>query len=157
MEVEVKAEKFDETQSNTYAGQSLPAKKIREAKSLVTIMDREILVLGGLQEVQVDSTESKYNFLSDIPYFGEKFFSPKTVKYTPTELLIFLKPTIIMPGSEETQRNIEQIDFRIEPDYAPKFRSPSGRVLGIPDIDGKKKSSSSPVSVQDKPSAPPKL
>ena len=37
MEVEVKAEKFDETQSNTYAGQSLPAKKIREAKSLVTI------------------------------------------------------------------------------------------------------------------------
>ena len=157
MEVEVKAEKFDETQSNTYAGQSLPAKKIREAKSLVTIMDREILVLGGLQEVQVDSTESKYNFLSDIPYFGQKFFSPKTVKYTPTELLIFLKPTIIMPGSEETQRNIEQIDFRIEPDYAPKFRSPSGRVLGIPDIDGKKKSSSSPVSVQDKPSAPPKL
>ena len=45
----------------------------------------------------------------------------------------------MMPGSEETQRNIEQIDVRIEPDYAPKFRSPSGRVLGMPDIDGKKK------------------
>ena len=39
MEVEVKAEKFDETQSNTYQGQSLPAKKIREAKSFVTIRD----------------------------------------------------------------------------------------------------------------------
>ena len=59
MEVEVKAEKFDETQSNTYEGQSAPGKKVREAKSFVTIRDEEIIVLGGLQEVQVDSTESK--------------------------------------------------------------------------------------------------
>ena len=157
MEVEVKAEKFDETQSNTYAGQSLPAKKIREAKSFVTIQDREILVLGGLQEVQVDSTESKYNLLSDIPYFGEKFFRPKAVKYTPTELLIFLKPTIMMPGKEQTQNNIEQIDARIKPDYAPRFRSPSGKVLGMPDIDGKKKDIAPSVSNQDSRSVPPKL
>lgn len=157
MEVEVKAEKFDETQSNTYAGQSLPAKKIREAKSFVTIQDREILVLGGLQEVQVDSTESKYNLLSDIPYFGEKFFRPKAVKYTPTELLIFLKPTIMMPGKEQTLNNIEQIDARIKPDYAPRFRSPSGKVLGMPDIDGKKKDIAPSVSNQDSRSVPPKL
>ena len=157
MEVEVKAEKFDETQSNTYAGQSLPAKKIREAKSFVTIQDREILVLGGLQEVQVDSTESKYNLLSDIPYFGEKFFRPKAVKYTPTELLIFLKPTIMTPGREETDRNIKQIDERIEPTYAPQFRSPSGRVLGMPDIDGKSKKPVPNTSNQDSPSVVPQL
>lgn len=137
MEVEVKAEKFDETQSNTYQGQSLPAKKIREAKSLITIRDGEIIVLGGLQEVQVDSTESKYNLLSDIPYFGEKFFRPKTIKYTPTELLIFLRPTIIKPGYEETDANVQSIDERINASYAPKFTSPSGRTLGMPDIDGK--------------------
>ena len=46
MEVEVKAEKFDETQSNTYEGQSAPGKKVREAKSFVTIRDEEIIVLG---------------------------------------------------------------------------------------------------------------
>ena len=57
--------------SNTFQDQSLPAKKIREAKSLITIKDGEIIVFGGLQEVQVDSTESKYNLLSDIPYFGK--------------------------------------------------------------------------------------
>ena len=157
MEVEVKAEKFDETQSNTYAGQSLPAKKIREAKSFVTIQDREILVLGGLQEVQVDSTESKYNLLSDIPYFGEKFFRPKTVKYTPTELLIFLKPTIMKPGGDETRDNIDQIDARIMPNYAPKFLSPSGRILGMPDIDGMKNGVAPSISNQDAPSALPKL
>jgi type II secretory pathway component GspD/PulD (secretin) len=154
MEIEVKAEKFDETQSNTYQGQSLPAKKIREAKSVVTVRDGEIIVLGGLQEVQVDSTESKYNFLSDIPFFGKKFFSPKTVKYTPTELLIFLKPTIMKPGYDNSKSNIQSIDDRLKGDYKPKFTSPSGQVLGMPDIDGKNKGKSSD---KDKPSSRPSL
>jgi len=154
MEVEVKAEKFDETQSNTYQGQSLPAKKIREAKSMVTVRDGEIIVLGGLQEVQVDSTESKYNLLSDIPYFGKKFFRPKTVKYTPTELLIFLKPTIMKPGQNDTPENIRSIDDRIKGDYKPKYTSPSGQVLGLPDIEGKIRENS---SVKDRPSSRPQL
>ena len=154
MEVEVKAEKFDETQSNTYQGQSLPAKKIREAKSVVTVRDGEIIVLGGLQEVQVDSTESKYNLLSDIPYFGKKFFRPKTVKYTPTELLIFLKPTIMKPGYNDTELNIDSIDERIKGDYKPKFTSPSGQVLGMPDVDGKLRNQ---ASIKDKPSSRPRL
>jgi len=154
MEVEVKAEKFDETQSNSYAGQSLPAKKIREAKSFVTIQDQEILVLGGLQEVQVDSTESKYNLLSDIPYFGEKFFRPKAVKYTPTELLIFLRPTIMEPGKELSDENIDLIDERLAPQYTPKFTSPSGKILGIPILD---KSNMNLESPQDMPSPQPKL
>ena len=152
MEVEVKAEKFDETQSNTYQGQSLPGKKVREAKSLVTIRDGEIIVLGGLQEVQVDSTESKYNLLSDIPYFGEKFFKPKTVKYTPTELLIFLRPTIIKPNFNETAKNIESIDTCIESTYAPKFVSPSGKILGMPNVDGAKSLS---ANLQDNPASLP--
>ena len=105
----------------------------------------------------MDSTESKYNLLSDIPYFGEKFFRPKAVKYTPTELLIFLKPTIMTPGREQTDRNIRQIDERIEPTYAPQFRSPSGRVLGMPDIDGKSKKPVPNTSNQDSPSVAPKL
>lgn len=152
MEVEVKAEKFDETQSNTYQGQSLPAKKIREAKSFVTIRNEEIIVLGGLQEVQVDSTESKYNLLSDIPYLGEKFFRPKTIKYTPTELLIFLKPTIMNSVTDNTQKNIQAIDERIDAEYAPKFRSPSGRILGMPSLEGTQNNAS---SFQDIPAPKP--
>lgn len=152
MEVEVKAEKFDETKSNTFQDQSLPAKKIREAKSLITIKDGEIIVLGGLQEVQVDSTESKYNLLSDIPYFGKRFFRPKTVKYTPTELMIFLRPTIMKPGFDDSEINTRTIDERIDSSYAPKFSSPSGRILGMPDLDGKNKGAS---SLQDLPSNRP--
>ena len=91
MEVEVKAEKFDETQSNTYQGQSLPGKKTREAKSFVTIRDEEIIVLGGLQEVQVDSTESNITCLAAY-HIWEKFFSPKTIKYTPPNCSYFSSP-----------------------------------------------------------------
>lgn len=148
MEVEVKAEKFDETQSNTYEGQSAPGKKVREAKSFVTIRDEEIIVLGGLQEVQVDSTESQYNLLSDIPYFGDRFFKPKSIKYTPTELLIFLKPTIIKQDQDDTAENVKIIDERIQAEYAPKFRSPTGQILGMPDIDGKQKKSAFNKDVQ---------
>ena len=157
MEVEVKAEKFDETQTNVYAGQSLPAKKIREAKSIVTIQDGEIIVLGGLQEVQVDSTESKYNLLSDIPYFGEKFFSPKAVKYTPTELLIFLRPTIMEQGKFSSEDNIKKLEERMRGKYSPRFQSPTGKVLGVPDIDGLRNDLHDPqtASKQDAPSSKP--
>ena len=154
MEVEVKAEKFDETKSNTFQDQSLPAKKIREAKTLITIKDGEIIVLGGLQEVQVDSTESKYNLLSGIPYLGKRFFSPKTVKYTPTELMIFLRPTIMKPGFDDSDKNTRAIDKRIDANYAPKFSSPSGRILGMPDLDDKRKGVS---SLKDLPSDRPEL
>ena len=97
MSVEVTAEKFDETHTNIYDGQEMPSIKSRYAQTNLAIKDGEIMVLGGLQEVQLDTTVSKYNILSDIPYFGEKFFTPKSQKYTPTELLIFIRPTIIDP------------------------------------------------------------
>ena len=148
MEVKVKAEKFDETQANEYQGQSLPGKKVREALSHVSILDGEILVLGGLQEVQLDSTKTRYNLLSDIPYFGEKFFTPESTKYTPTELLIFLRPTIIDPKKKEIEltadpaekafvqqtfnkTNSDTIDRMIDKQYTPLFRTPSGKLLGI--------------------------
>ena len=154
MEIEVTAEKFDETVTNTFQGQSLPSKKIREAKSFVTIQDGEILVLGGLQEVQVDSTESSYQLLSSIPYFGKKFFQPTTVKYTPTELLIFLRPTIIKPGENKTEDYIQQIDERLSPHYKPRFTSPSGSVLNPPETKNSPKKRTE-FSQRDEPSPAP--
>lgn len=154
MEVEVTAEKFDETTANTYQGMQLPSKKIRQAKSFVTVRDGEILVLGGLQEVQVDSTESRYNLLSSIPLLGKKFFRPKSVKYTPTELLIFLRPTILRPGENFSRKNVTDIDRRLSPDYRPRFTSPSGRGL-VPPGDKGTPVRRTEYSERDEPSAPP--
>ena len=153
MSVLVTAEKFDDTNTNTYEGQSLPAKKSRIAETDLAIRDGQIMVLGGLQEVQLDSTKSRYNLLSDIPYLGEKFFSPRNERYTPTELMIFIRPTIIDPENPRddfTLRNAKTLDTLMEPKYTPRFISPSGKVLGVPD-------KSASTSKPDKPSTKPSL
>jgi general secretion pathway protein D len=152
MSVQVTAEKFDETNTNTYEGQVIPAKKSRIAETDLAIRDGQIMVLGGLQEVQLDSTDSKYNLLSDIPYFGEKFFSPRSEKYTPTELMIFIRPTIIDPENPThnlTDNNINTLDSMMMPKYTPRFISPSGKILGV---DSVKVIGSSPDQPSSKPS-----
>tara|TARA_Y100000589_G_scaffold323150_1_gene357247 strand:+ start:226 stop:2421 length:2196 start_codon:yes stop_codon:yes gene_type:complete len=154
MNIQLKAEKFAETGGAVYGDQTIPPKKIREAQSFVTVRDGEILVLGGLKEFKVDSSESKYNLLSDIPYLGKKFFTPKAVSYIPSELLIFLRPTILDPSTNSTAEQEAEIDKRIRGDYKPAFSTPSGRILGMPDIDGKNKNKS---SSQDRPSSRPQL
>ena len=137
MSVEVSAEKFDEAGANVYKGQTLPGKKSRTASTDLAVNDGEIMVLGGLREIQLNQTESKYNFLSSIPVLGEKLFSPKSVKYTPTELIIFIKPTLIDPevhdkNYEETFYNTKRLEQTMKPSYSPTFTTPSGKSLGIP-------------------------
>ena len=89
MEVEVKAEKFDETQSNTYAGQSLPAKKMQEAKSWLPFRIVRFLFLVDYRRCRLIQLNQSIIF-SVISLIWRKVFRPKAVKYTPTELLIFL-------------------------------------------------------------------
>ena len=166
MSVEITAEKFDDTNTNVYDGQELPSIKSRYAKTNLAIRDGQIMVLGGLQEVQLDITETKYNFLSDIPYFGKKFFTPKNQRYTPTELLIFIRPTIIDPDlfddeeflNNEISETEEMIDIRMESEYNPVFESPSEKILGVSEHNGDHKSKGGGIDKTSKPdekSSPP--
>ena len=153
MSVSVTAEKFDETKTNIFDDQELPSIKSRYAETDLAIRDGQIMVLGGLQEVQLDRSESKFNLLSDIPYFGEKFFSPSDERYTPTELLIFIRPRILDPENPNdnlTDFNVQTLDAMMKKDYKPQFVSPSGKILGTPEkIDS--------VSTQDNPSSKPSI
>ena len=152
MSVNVTAEKFDDTFTNTYEGQQIPSIKTRTAQTDIAIRDGQIMVIGGLQEVQLDTTTSKYNLLSDIPIIGEKLFTPKQTKYTPTELMIFMRPTIIDPENpvdDLTSKNIGRIDQFMKPNYTPVFQSPSGKSL--------KTSGGAQPGLQDKKSVMPKL
>jgi general secretion pathway protein D len=152
MSVNVTAEKFDDTFTNTYEGQQIPSIKTRTAQTDIAIRDGQIMVIGGLQEVQLDTTTSKYNLLSDIPIIGEKLFTPKQTKYTPTELMIFMRPTIIDPENpvdDLTSKNIGRIDQFMKPNYTPVFQSPSGKSLQT--------SGGAQPGVQDKKSVMPKL
>jgi hypothetical protein len=55
-------------------------------------------------------------------------------------------------GTDNTKKNIQSIDDRIDSGYAPKFRSPSGRILGMPNLDGSQNNTS---SFQDTPAKKP--
>lgn len=66
----------------------------RTIKTSVMVANNKILVLGGLMDDTIDSTESSVPLLGDIPILGNlfKYSSKKKVK---RNLLIFIHPTIL--------------------------------------------------------------
>ena len=66
----------------------------RSATSYVSVKDRELIVLGGLQSLDTSATRGRMAVLGKIPLLG-KLFSSKDTEETRNELLIFIRPTII--------------------------------------------------------------
>ena len=56
--------------------------------------DNTVVVLGGLIKDDVQDGTQKVPFLGDIPFLG-RLFRTDAVKVTKTNLLIFIRPTII--------------------------------------------------------------
>ena len=66
----------------------------REAESFVSARDGETIVLAGLQQTEINDTDQAVWLLSDIPLIGE-LFKPTSDNRSRTELVIFIRPTII--------------------------------------------------------------
>ena len=79
----------------TIDGNAQPVIGKREAKSFVTVNDRQIVILGGLQETRPSETKGKIAFLGQIPVVGDSLFTRKVNSSTTRELLIFIRPRII--------------------------------------------------------------
>jgi type II secretory pathway component GspD/PulD (secretin) len=135
MEIEVEANKFDFSAgaSNNYDGQKIPGRVTRSAQSVITAKSGDIIVLGGLQETIMSEVSQKYNLLSNLPYFGKKLFSPKETTTNPSELLIFIKPTIYDPEGVSDE-NFELINSKMSPSYEPVFTAPTGKILIDPKL-----------------------
>lgn len=69
----------------------------RELNTAVLVKDGSMIALGGMMQEKALESESKVPILGDIPVLGSLFRSTnnETVK---TNLLIFIKPTIIRDG-----------------------------------------------------------
>lgn len=80
-------------------GSEVPIITKREAKSSVMVKDRNTIVLGGLIRENNTVTESKVPFLGDIPLLGNLFKNKSTEKQQ-TELIVFIRPTILRSTSE---------------------------------------------------------
>ncbi len=72
----------------------IPEIQVREIESLLKVQDGHTVVLGGLMQNEHESGKDGVPGLSRIPKLG-KLFSYTSDKMVKTELVIFLKPTVI--------------------------------------------------------------
>jgi general secretion pathway protein D len=103
----------------------------RSANSYVSVRDGGLIALGGLQELTSTDTRSRMAVLGKIPVLGD-LFSRTTNETNRTELLIFIRPTIIrsaddadtdanelidaLEGTREIRDYLDQGTFRPRPD-----------------------------------------
>jgi general secretion pathway protein D len=81
--------------------QGIPEIRIREMESLLQIISGNTAVLGGLMQDEIKSNTDKVPGLSDIPGIG-KVFMGRNDNNAKTELVIFLRPTVITSASLES-------------------------------------------------------
>ncbi len=76
----------------------IPEIQVREIESLLQVRNGRTVVLGGLMQNERNSDKDGIPGLSRIPKLGQ-LFSYTSDKLVKTELVIFLKPTIVTNGS----------------------------------------------------------
>src|SRR4029079_7256605 len=82
----------------------------RSIESSVIIDDGQIVVLGGLiQDTMTDNTD-KVPIAGDFPVFGA-LFRYDTRQRTKTNLMVFLKPTVVRGATATTQFTQDRYDF----------------------------------------------
>jgi general secretion pathway protein D len=71
----------------------------RRLQTKVLAQDGRVVVLGGLIKDDVQSTQQRVPLLGDLPVLG-RLFRNDAVSVTKTNLLIFIRPTIIREDEE---------------------------------------------------------
>ncbi|MGL4316169.1 MAG: type II secretion system secretin GspD [Pseudomonas sp.] len=66
----------------------------RSIKSTILADDGQVIVLGGLIQDDITSTDSKVPLLGDIPWIGRLFRSTKDT-HVKRNLMVFLRPTVV--------------------------------------------------------------
>ena len=71
----------------------------RKIQTKVLAQDNRVIVLGGLIKDDIQDGSQKIPLLGDIPFLG-RLFRTDAVKVTKTNLLIFIRPTIIRDDAD---------------------------------------------------------
>ena len=94
-------------QDNSAAG---PILSKRALESSVAVDDQQIVVLGGLiQDSYTDNTD-KIPYAGDVPIFGTLFRYDARARQK-TNLLVFLKPTVIRTSADGREISTERYDY----------------------------------------------
>ena len=106
----------------------------RSLESTVLVDDGQIVVLGGLIQDSFTDNASKIPYMGDIPIAGA-LFRYDTRERTKTNLMVFLKPTIVRSGSATTSVTADRYDYilgeqeRLKPADRPLWPQPEVPLL----------------------------
>jgi len=81
----------------------------RTIETTVLAEDRQTIVLGGLIQDDLSSTESRVPLLGSIPVLGNLFKS-KTNSKTKTNLLVFLRPTVLRTKEDSADVTADRLN-----------------------------------------------
>lgn len=102
---------FAEDPSPALAGQDqvknlIPEIQVREMESVLRVQSGDVAIIGGLMQNKVDNRKSGVPGIGDLPFLG-KIFSRDSKKLEKTELLVFLRPTVMK--RPDFQRNGDEL------------------------------------------------
>ena len=99
----------------------LPIIGNRVATSFISANNGDVIVLGGLQEYENNSTESGMGLFRHIPILGDSLFTKRSDTNARRELMIFVRPRILKNTQEANQftnsaiENTPRIDAEVGP------------------------------------------
>jgi general secretion pathway protein D len=94
-------------QDNSAAG---PILSKRALESSVSVDDQQIVVLGGLIQDTYTDSGSKVPYAGDVPVFGTLFRYDARERQK-TNLLVFLKPTVVRTDADGKALTSERYDY----------------------------------------------
>jgi pilus assembly protein CpaC len=106
-EVFAEVSDIDNTLGIHQGGYDVPAFKVRNVKTNVTVKDGETIALSGLFNYSEEKDISKIPLFGHIPIIGELFKSRQFIDKK-TELAIYVTPRIVSPSSEKVKDLIDE-------------------------------------------------
>ena len=101
----------------------------RSVESTVLVDDGQIIVLGGLVQDNVQSTQDKVPLLGDIPILGNLFRYESRTR-TKTNLMVFLRPVVLRDAQASASLTGDRYDYiRNE-----QFKTQAGTHFLLPDL-----------------------
>ncbi len=107
MEIDQKVESVVDTVS--IDGNDQPIIGKRHAKSFISVADKELIVLGGLQQIDNTEIRGRMAFLGEIPLLG-RLFRSSADEQTKRELLIFIRPEILLTTDDAYRNTLDSIE-----------------------------------------------
>ena len=103
----------------------------REIETTVLVDNNQIIVLGGLIDEDIQEVISKVPVLGSIPLIG-KLFQSSSSTTSKKNLMVFLKPTILIDSNSAQEISLEKYNFikaqkEIDKNLCLLYTSPSPR------------------------------